>query len=133
MKSGPSRAHLNKRLQWGKYSNWIKSYQVLLKQYISVSSASQQSSANKRHNIIFWFRSSWVGFGAEDSFLFAVKLLRAGVLQCHGREGEMQFLIMRIITLNYLTSISNLNYLDTISILISIFIFSSNKKKFLCT
>lgn len=86
-KCGPSSAPLNKRFQGGKYSNWIKSYQLLLKQYISVSSASQPSSANKRYNIIFCFRSSQVGLGAEDSHLFAVELLWAGALQCHGREG----------------------------------------------
>lgn len=108
-KSGPSRAHLNKRLQWGEYSNWIKLYQLLLNQYISASSATQQSSANKRHNIIFCFRNSQGGFGAGDSHLFAGKVLWAGALQSHGREGEMQFLIMRIITLNYLAFISNLN------------------------
>lgn len=108
-KSGPPRAHLNKRLQWGEYSNWIKSDQLLLKQYISVFSASWQNLANKRHSIVFWFRNSQAGFGTEDSHLFAVKLLWAGALQCHGREGEMQFLIMGVIILNYLTFISNLN------------------------
>lgn len=48
--------------------------------------------------MVLCFRSSRVGFRAEVAHLFAMKLLQASAIQTHDRDGEMQFLIMEIIT-----------------------------------
>lgn len=104
-KSGPSRAHPHKGYSGVSApagishisSNWNN----------SVSSTSQESSAKKRQRFLL-VQELTGGFWSRR---FSSVCCEAPVSRCfagHGREGEMPFLSMRIITLNYLTFISNL-------------------------